>query len=111
MVWFGFWVHDALKAYGRRDLFNFQYLLEQMRGVLYHAVGERAGRHVYWSKWAFRYMTSAERKVVEASYREFTPQTVRRLARTYQTTLAAIAPKYGLQQETNDLERALAEVL
>jgi len=111
MLWFGFFVHDALKAYGRRDLFNFQFLLEQMRGAFYHAAGERSGRRVYGSKGAFRYVTPAERKAVEVSYREFTPQTVRRLARVYHACLATVVPRYGLQQEFNDLDRALEEML
>jgi predicted nucleotidyltransferase len=111
MTWFGFHVHDALKAYGRRDLFHFQFLLEQMRGALYHAAGERVGQPVYWSKWAIRYLAPAERKAVEASYREFTPQMVRRLARAYLSCLAVLAPRFGLEREVGELDRALAEIL
>jgi predicted nucleotidyltransferase len=111
MVWFGFYAHDALKAFGRRDLFNFQFLLEEMRGVLYHAAGERAGRPLFGSKRAGRYLLPGERKAIEASYREFTPQAVRRVARAYLACLAAVAPRLGLESDVRALERALEEVL
>lgn len=111
MHWFAFLGHDALKAYGRRDLFNFQSLVEGMRQAVFHAVGVRAGRSIYGGKWAFRAMTPSERSVVEASYREFTPQMVRRLARTYRSCLAPIASRFGLPDELTALEDALAEIL
>jgi len=111
MHWFAFFVHDALKAYGRRDLFNFQSLVEGMRQAVFHAVGARAGRSIYGGKWAFRAMTASERSVVEASYREFTPQMVRRLARTYRASLAPVAARFGVGDELIALEEALAEIL
>src|SRR3972149_1207242 len=60
MHWFAFFVHDALKAYGRRDLFNFQSLVEGMRQAVFHAVGARARPSSDGGEGGFRAMTASE---------------------------------------------------
>ncbi|HVO70889.1 MAG TPA: hypothetical protein VMT24_12640 [Aggregatilineaceae bacterium] len=106
-----FVVHDALKAHGRGDVFHFQSLLDELRTAVFFVAAARQGGQVFGSKHAARYLSAAERQAIEASYREFSRQTLEHLLDLYLSHLEAIRSEYGLETDVAHFQTALRELV
>jgi hypothetical protein len=108
---FPFVVHDALKAYGRGDVFHFQSLLDELRIAVFFLAAARQGGQVFGSKRAARYLSAAERQTIEESYLEFSRRTLEHLLDLSLHHLEAIQSEYGLEADVAHLQAALRELV
>jgi hypothetical protein len=106
-----FVVHDALKAYGRGDVFHFQSLLDELRQGAFCVAAARQGGQAFGSKHAARYLSAEEQQAIEDSYREFSRHTLEHLVGLYLGHLEAIRSEYGLEPHVTRLHAALRELL
>lgn len=106
-----FVVHDALKAYGRGDVFHFQSLLDELRQAAFCVAAARQGGQVFGSKHAARYLSAEEKQAIEDSYREFSRRTLEHLVGLTLSHLEAIRSEYGLEPDVARLRAALHELL
>jgi len=109
--WFPFYVHDAVKAYKRRDLFNLQSLLEEMRKAIFFAAATQAGGQVYGAKRVFKFLSVAERQIIETSYRESTERTIQSLTESYVACLTALQSDYHIEQDVERFRASLRELI
>jgi predicted nucleotidyltransferase len=108
---FPFHVHDAIKACRRGDGFQAQSMLEEMRSMVFYAAATRRGERVFGAKRAHRYLSPAERAVVEASYLHADEDLVARLARLYLGIVDELASAYGIAGEIERRRLAMRELL
>ena len=111
LTWFAFQVHDAVKACRRGDGFQVQSMLEAMRTMVFFAAATRRGERVFGAKRAHRYLSVAERAVLEASYLRSDEGVVARLARLYLGIVTELEPAYRIAHEVEALRAALPELV
>ena len=109
--WFPFYAHDALKACKRSDGFQVQSLLEEIRKVLFFAAAIRQGKQVYGSKRACRYLTTAERQVLEQSYHRSDESMISQLAQLYIGCVMELRPNYRIGDNVENVRIVLQELL
>lgn len=111
LSWYLFYVYDALKACERKDSFELQALLEEMRKLIFQAAAARHGAQVYGAKRASKYLSDNEKKIIDKSYRQSTRRSVERLAELYVVCLDRIQSDYEIDQEVRQFRGSLLEVL
>lgn len=109
--WFPFYVHDAVKACRRRDWFQTQSLLEEMRKLIFFAAAARQGEQVYGAKRAYRYLSPAERQHLEESYRRSDESTAAQLTQIYVACLKDLQATYQIAENIERLQSTLRELL
>jgi predicted nucleotidyltransferase len=108
---FPFHVHDAVKACRRGDGFQVQSMLEEIRSMVFFAAATRRSGRVFGAKRAHRYLSAAERAVLQASYLRSDEDVVARLARLYLGIVKELDPAYGIADDAGVVEAGLRELL
>jgi len=111
LIWFPFYSYDALKACRRKDEFQAQSLLEEMRKLIFFAAAARQGRQIFGSKRAYRCLTARERQILEESYRRTDEAVVAQLAQVYLECVAENSAKYQLAEKIGSFQNAMRELL
>jgi predicted nucleotidyltransferase len=111
LKWFPFYVHDARKACRRGDGFQVRSLLEEMRKLIFFAAATCQGGQVFGSKRAYRYLSAAERQILEESYCRSDENTVAQLARLYLERLTELQLNYQIAADVESAETVLRKLL
>jgi hypothetical protein len=111
LKWFPFYVYDARKASRRSDGFQVQSLLEEIRKLIYFAAATRQGGQVFGSKRAYRFLSIAERHILEESYQRSDENTVTQLARLYLECITELQVNYRIANNVRKAKIALQELL
>ena len=104
-----YYVHDALKAWHRGDMFHFQSLLDEIRKQVFMAAALEAGDTISGSKRGHLYLSAEERKVFEKSYQQPTSQTVAALSGICLQRVAALQTRYRI--DVDALRNGLAAIM
>ena len=111
LMWFPFYAHDALKACKRRDEFQVQSLLEEIRKIVFFAAATRQGKQVYGSKRAYRYLSTTERRVIEQSYHHSDEDMVLQLTQLYLECVTKLVSNYRIANNVENARVVLQELL
>ena len=111
LKWFPFYIHDARKACRRNDGFQVQSLLEEIRKLIFFTAATRHGGQIYGSKRAYRYLSTAERQLLEESYHRTDENIVAQLARLYLEYLTELQLSYQIADNVENAKIALQELL
>ncbi|HXF49551.1 MAG TPA: nucleotidyltransferase domain-containing protein [Verrucomicrobiae bacterium] len=108
--WYPFYLHDALKAVKRSDVFQAQSLLEEMRKLVFFAAATLKGEQVYGSKWAYRHLTRHQRATIAKSYLLANEKSIREITRVYLECLCGLQSKHRLAKNLKRLRTAIGSL-
>lgn len=108
---FPFYVHDALKACKRGDIFHLQSLLEEIRHALFSAAAISKGSQIIGSKRAYKCLSTSERRIIKDSYRNSSEEPIRQLANLYVSSLSSVQSEYIVEEEIVALKGTLLKLL
>lgn len=111
LKWFPFYVHDAIKACKRKDEFQVQSQLEEMRKLIFFAAATRQGKQVFGSKRAFHCLSTIEQQVIKQSYRRSDENTVAQLTQLYIELTNELQSKYRIRKNLENAKAAFHELL
>ncbi|HEY9075052.1 MAG TPA: hypothetical protein VIO61_00820 [Anaerolineaceae bacterium] len=109
--WFPFYVHDALKADKRNDVFQLQALLEEIRKLIFFGAAVRQGEQVFGAKRAYRYLSPIEYQIVEDSYHHSDEKTIGQLVKLYLANLDEIGRRYQIAEDVGRVRIMIRELL
>ncbi len=110
MTTFPFDLNHAIKAEARRDMFNYQFVMERMRAAVFSAAASRQGAVVRGSKRASLYLSEPEQQVILRSYCEFSRQAIHELVQFYLSLLDQARFEYGIEGDVEHLQSALSQL-
>lgn len=111
LKWFPFYVHDALKACKRHDVFQLQALLEEIRKLIFFAAAIRRGEQSYGAKRAYRYLTQTEQQIVKDSYLRSDEKTIVQLAKLYLENLDELPFRHQIADDVETVYVVLQGLL
>ena len=106
-----FYLHDAVRAFGRKDHANAQSLTDMMRKAIYYTAAVRAGSYAIGSKQGLNYLSPGEKWILEHSYQTVTRKTIEKLTDLYISCLTQVQAEYQIEQDVEQFKHSLPELL